>query len=574
MTAASLRASWATSPAGRDDLVILIPEQGDPPRPIDRSGLRERAIQSTSCSFTISDATDPELPLLWVNPAFTVTTGYSVEDAIGRNCRFLQGPGTDPAQVQELRTALAAGRDATVVLLNYRKDGTSFWNQVAISPVCDDAGQLTHFVGAQTDVTERVETDQRLALLAAATSLLAVTLDLDEAMERLTHLLVRELADAMVLTLTDPTGAPGRVFAQHRAGDSNVLHHLLEQLGAGEDPSSPGRQLPAEPELVNGPPTDPGPAGDSLRQVWDVARTLGVASLMIVPLTARRRVLGTAALARGHGRRPFNDADLRLAADLGERAGMALDNARLHTQTHDIAITLQSSLLPVALPEVPGRQFAAQYLPAGGDSQVGGDWWDVFCLPDGAIGLAIGDVMGHDITAAAAMGQLRSVLRTCAWAGDHPAVVLDRMDQLVQGFDMAQLATCIYARLAPQDGPYGRRRHSRLSWASAGHLPPVLQLADGSAHLLDAAVGVPIGVPGSVSRLGHSITLAAGSTLLLYTDGLVETRTADIDDDIATLLAKVGQHHPDNGPQALVDRVIASGADLTDDVAVLAVRIN
>jgi len=556
-----------------DDLVILIPEQGELPGPINHGALRERAIQSTSCSFTISDATDPELPLLWVNPAFTVTTGYAAEEAIGRNCRFLQGPGTDPARVQELRTALVAGRDATVVLLNYRKDGTSFWNQVAISPVRDDAGRLTHFVGAQTDVTERVEADQRLALLAAATGLFAVTLDLDEAMNHLTHLLVRDLADGMVLSVTDPTGAPGRAFAQHRAGNTDLLDHLLEQLGAADGPTSPRQQVAAEPQLVNGPPTGPGPASVSLREVWDVARTRGAASLMIVPLTARRHVLGTVALVRGLGRRPFNDADLRLAADLGRRAGMALDNARLYTQAHDIAITLQRSLLPVALPEVPGRQFAAQYLPAGRDSQVGGDWWDVFSLPDGAIGLAIGDVMGHDITAAAAMGQLRSVLRTCAWAGDNPAVVLDRMDQLVQGFEMAQLATCIFARLAPEDGCEGRRRHSRLSWASAGHLPPVLQLADGSAHLLDAAVGVPIGVPGSLSRQGHSITLPAGSTLLLYTDGLVETRTADIDDDIATLLAKVLQHRPDDGPQALVDRVIASGADLTDDVAVLAVRI-
>ncbi len=234
-----------------DDLVILLPEQGELPGPVDRSNLRERAIQSTSCSFTISDATDPELPLLWVNPAFTLTTGYSVEEAIGRNCRFLQGPGTDPARVQELRTALAAGRDATVVLLNYRKDGTSFWNQVAISPVRDDSGQLTHFVGAQTDVTERVEADQRLALLAAATSLLADTLDLDEAMDRLTHLLVPELADGMLLTLTDPPGAPPRVFVQHRDRNTDLLDHLLEQLGAADGPTSAWQQLPAEPQLVN-----------------------------------------------------------------------------------------------------------------------------------------------------------------------------------------------------------------------------------------------------------------------------------------------------------------------------------
>lgn len=552
---------------------MVTPEHGALAAALGHGSLRERAMQSTTCSFTISDATDPELPLLWVNPAFTVTTGYLEQEAIGRNCRFLQGAGTDPAAVLELRAALAAGQDATVVLLNYRKDGTPFWNQVALSPVRDDTAQLTHFVGAQTDVTKRVEADQRLTLLAEVTSLLAVTLDLDEAMDRLTQLIVPQLADGMVVALTAPMGAPARTFAQHRDDNTDLLGHLVERLQGAADPTSPWNQLIGQPQLVNGPLTHPGPMPASRHGLWEVAMTLGAASLMTVPLTARHHVLGTAVLVRGPEQRPFTDVDLRLAADVGRRAGMALDNGRLYTQAHDIAITLQRSLLPVSLPEVPGRQFAAQYLPAGRDSQVGGDWWDVFSLPDGAIGLAIGDVMGHDITAAASMGQLRSVLRTCAWAGDSPALVLDRMDQLVQGFDMAQLATCIYARLAPDDGPDGRRRHSRLVWASAGHLPPVVQLADGSAHLLEDAAGVPIGVPGSGSRQDHSISLPAGSTLLLYTDGLVETRSADIDDDISTLVTKVRQHRPDDGPQALVDRVIGSGVGRTDDVAVLAVRI-
>lgn len=556
-----------------DNHVIVLTEQGDVAGELEQGALLERAIQATTCSFTISDATDPEFPLLWVNPAFTITTGYPAEEVIGQNCRFLQGPDTDPAQVQEMRTALAAGRDVTVVLLNHRKDGTPFWNQVALSPVRDSAGSLTHFVGAQTDVTERVEADRRLNLLAETTRLLAATLDVVEAMDSLTYLLVPQLADGMVLTLTGPPGGPARAFARHRDGNTDLLDHLV--LGT-DDPSSPWQRLLAGggPELVNGPETASGPASDSAREVWDPATTLGATSLMFVPLTARRHVLGAAALARGPGQGPFNAADLRLAADLGRRAGMALDNARLYTQAHDVAIALQRSLLPAALPEITGRQFAAQYLPAGQDSQVGGDWWDVFALPDGAIGLAIGDVMGHDITAAAAMGQLRSVLRTCAWAGDDPAVVLERMDQLVQSFEMAQLATCIYARLVPDDGPDGRRRHSRLNWASAGHLPPIVQLADGSAHLLDDPVGVPIGTPGDARRQAHSVSLPAGSTLLLYTDGLVETRTADIDDDIATLLDKVRQHPSKEDPQALVDHVIGSGIDLTDDVAVLAVLLN
>ena len=556
------------------DNLVIVPDQGDVVGELAQGALRERAIQATTCSFTISDATDPELPLLWVNPAFTITTGYSAEEAIGQNCRFLQAPDTDPAQVQELRTAVAAGRDVTVVLLNHRKDGTPFWNQVALSPIRDSAGRLTHFVGAQTDVTERVEADRRLNLLAETTRLLAATLDVDEAMNRLTYLLVPQLADAMVLRLTGPPGASARAFARHRNGNTDLLDHL--GLQGTDDPSSPWHRLLAGggPDLVNGPEVGSGPASDSAREVGDRATTFGATSMMFVPLTARRHVLGAAVLVRSHDQRPFNAADLGLAADLGRRAGMALDNARLYTEAHDVAIALQRSLLPAALPEIAGRQFAAHYLPAGQDSQVGGDWWDVFALPDGAIGLAIGDVMGHDITAAAAMGQLRSVLRTCAWAGDDPAVVLERMDQLVQTFDMAQLATCIYARLEPADGPDRRRHHSRLNWASAGHLPPIVQLADGSAHLLDDAVGVPIGAPGDARRQAHSLSLLAGSTLLLYTDGLVETRTADIDDDIATLLDKVQRHPPEEDPQALVDHVIGSGLDLTDDVAVLAVSIS
>jgi serine phosphatase RsbU (regulator of sigma subunit) len=197
----------------------------------------------------------------------------------------------------------------------------------------------------------------------------------------------------------------------------------------------------------------------------------------------------------------------------------------------------------------------------------------VFALPDGATGLAIGDVMGHDLAAAAAMGQLRSVLRTCAWAGDSAATVLDRMDQLVQGFDMAQLATCVYARLQPADEPPGRRGAPRLRWANAGHLPPVLLTADGRTELLTQGLSVPLGVPAPHGRHQGDISLQPGSTLLLYTDGLVETRAGDIDGDLDRLLRTVARHRPDDGPQALVD-LLTGGLDvLSDDVALLAVQV-
>src|SRR3954453_23252973 len=124
------------------------------------SQLRDRAVLATGISFTLADAKAEDLPLVWVNPAFEATTGYSAEEAVGRNCRFLQGPATDRQTVAKLRAALDTGKDISATLLNYRKDGTAFWNQLAMSPVYDADGVLTHFVGVQTDVTERVEADK------------------------------------------------------------------------------------------------------------------------------------------------------------------------------------------------------------------------------------------------------------------------------------------------------------------------------------------------------------------------------------------------------------------------------
>lgn len=118
--------------------------------------IRERALQATGISFTLADARAPDQPLTWVNPAFTAMTGYAVGEALGHNCRFLQGPDTDPHAVAALRRATREGTDRTVTLLTYRKDGSAFWNEVGISPVRDTAGVVTHFVGVQTDVTERV----------------------------------------------------------------------------------------------------------------------------------------------------------------------------------------------------------------------------------------------------------------------------------------------------------------------------------------------------------------------------------------------------------------------------------
>ena len=600
-------------------------------------GALDRAVLATGCAFTLVDANHPDWPLRWVNPAFTSMTGYLPAEVVGRNCRLLQGPDTDRGQVEVLRAALKANRDVVVVLLNYRKNGTAFWNQLSVSPVLDSSGVTTHFVGVQTDVTDRVEAEQlrdqalsaertaradaeqareqaetaraeaelararvellgrRLSFVAEATGLLATTLDVEQSLDRLVQLIVPVLADWVVINLFDDQERPGPVtVARHRDGQLERLARFSTLVPAAVHGGSRlhAAMTARRPVLMaDYVTTAVSQLAPSERPLRELTLELGAQSLMFVPLTARRRVVGTMMLVHGPSGRHFTDEDLDLSADLGRRAGLAVDNAQLYTREHAAAVTLQHTLLPV-LPHIPGLALAAQYRPAGPGSQVGGDWWDVFALPDGATGLAIGDVMGHDIAAAAAMGQLRSVLRTCAWQGEDPATVLDRMDQLVQGFEMAQLATCIYARLEaagagrPDREPTAQRKSARLTWSNAGHLPPVLLDPDGSVRLLTdgfnkpsggltgtGAVGVPIGVPADQDRPHHALSVPAGSTLLLYTDGLVETRDGDIDSDLQRLLGQVGAHRPDHGPQALVDRLLMAFTNNHDDIAILAVQV-
>lgn len=525
---------------------------------------RDRAVDATGISLTVADAQADDMPLQWANPAFTATTGYSLAEAVGRNCRFLQGPGTDPSAVAELRSALAVGREVTVVLLNYRKDGSQFWNELSISPVVDAAGTLTHLVGVQADVTRRVDSAEsvassalRLAAVAEVSGLMSATLDADEASTRLAEVVVPKLADWVAVLLTSEEGPlAGRQILRHRDGDERALerHRGLvhgEGVLAGplRDALAGGRSTLLGDD---GPGRDRAPAG---------------MSLMVVPLVAQHRVLGAMVLGQDRSGRVFGPADLDVANDIGVRAGTAMHNARLYTREHQVALALQRELLP-RLPSVPGLAVAAQYLPARRGDQVGGDWWDVFALPDGATALAVGDVVGHDVAAAAAMGQLRSVLRTCAWAGDAPSMVLARMDQLLQNFDMAQLATCAYARIEPS------LTGARLRWANAGHLPPLLLNRRGEPRLLRDALSVPLGVPYGVEGDDAVIDLPPGSTLLLYTDGLVETRDGDIESDLERLLNAVAHHVPADGPQALVDRLVAGiGASNEDDIALLAVQL-
>jgi len=562
-------------------------------QPAGDGDIRDRAILAAGVSFTISDPRQPDCPLVYVNPAFEHTTGYRWQDAVGRNCRFLQSPDTDPAAVQQVRDLLREQAHGTVTMLNLRKDGTPFWNELTLSPVYDGAGELTHVVGIQSDVTPRVlielererhllaeqtaraaaeRAQRRLALLAEATSMLAATLDVEQSLTRLTRLVVPLMADwCTVDLLVDADGGMRRLASRHADPE---LAPLLEVL-AERQPTALTEQSLTRKVLEGGPPVllerveaaHLAAATDDL-ELREAYRTLATGSAIIVPLKARQQVLGALSLFTSDSGRTYDDEDLSMAADLARRAALTVDNARLYQREHDVAEALQRSLLP-DLPVVAGLDRAARYLPSRTAGQVGGDWYDLLPLPDGSFGLAMGDVMGHDLTAAAAMGQLRSVLRSYAWPGGSPAEVVESLDGLVQGLGMTQLATMVYGRLElpGADGP------GRLTYANAGHPPPALRAPDGSVRFLGDGQSLLVGVALGTRRPEAQEVIEAGSVLVLYTDGLVEDRDVDIDDGLAALAAALSV--ADGDAESIADALTAALTDnaRSDDVAILVVKV-
>lgn len=273
----------------------------------------------------------------------------------------------------------------------------------------------------------------------------------------------------------------------------------------------------------------------------------------------------------------FTESSRRSAEMFARQAALMLsymqqlhDERAVSERQHEVTAALQRSLLPT-LPRLEGLTSAARYLVSEEQAQVGGDWYDLFALPDGAIGVAIGDVMGHDLAAAAAMGQLRSVLRSYAYEGSSPSVVLDRLDRLVQGFDMAQVATAIFGRLVRDEGG------ATLVFANAGHLPPVVRQPDGRVRRINRATSSLIGVlaPGERARREAAVTLPTGSLLVLYTDGLVESRTRDFDDGVEELCAVLEATDLQAGPDEICEAILSAmmGQTHDDDVALLVVGI-
>lgn len=302
-----------------------------------------------------------------------------------------------------------------------------------------------------------------------------------------------------------------------------------------------------------------------LHRVQDVTAVLASEAAEAAALEANSQLLERVASAQ---------ADLLVRARELQTLNDALRRAGRHDRT--VAQTLQSAMLP-RLPQVAGLELAGRYLPAALDDEVGGDWYDAVVDPEGAVTLMIGDVMGHDIDAAATMGQLRSMLRAFTWdRREPPSEIVALLDRAMRDLDMRTMATLtvVHVQAAAAHSNTPPNRPLTLRWSVAGHPPAMLVAPDGVTTVLEAdAVGPPLGVERGAARRDTTCALPAGSAVVLYTDGLIETRAHDLDHGIDRLRRALTAHHHLPLPE-LLDAVIVDlvGDRPADDVAIIALR--
>ncbi|MGX5210940.1 SpoIIE family protein phosphatase [Streptomyces violaceus] len=346
---------------------------------------------------------------------------------------------------------------------------------------------------------EQVLTETRnqlavLASLADAGLRLSATLDPDQILQTAGQILLPDFADQISIHLTAAAPAPAQSPTAYITGTPLLTREALAT---------------AATQAING--TAPAPAGPHPAPT----------AVLALPLHAHDQTLGALVLVRHTG--GYSAVEHKYLENLAHRLALAYDNAIRYHNERRLALTLQRALLPHHLPQVPGVRLATHYRASNRGAEVGGDWYDVLALPDGAVGLAIGDVMGHDVEAATVMGQLRSALHSLALEGAGPAQVLTRLDAYLQSLATDRFATCLYA-------VYDPHRH-RLRYAASGHLPPLLVAAD--TAYLELPPALPLGL-GS-TPVDREVAFPPGTSLLLYTDGLVENRALSLDDGLAAL---------------------------------------
>ncbi|MEW1775963.1 SpoIIE family protein phosphatase [Streptomyces sp. NPDC086777] len=538
---------------------------------------------------------DPELRCTWVNDTMESHDGISRDQRLGR--RFAEvRPGAE-AEILEsaMRDVMRGGPARVQDHRTWLPSSPHREHTYAASIFClqDADGQVLGVCVISVDLTESLRARDRLAILSEGSSHLGSTLDVMRTSQELADLAVPLLADYVAVDLEQSVpfgeGPPFRIGSMgrrlpvfQRAGLASI------HQGVPESPWTHGEVVPWPADspftdvLRTGMPhlepvLDTAP-GTWIDQDPERARTIheyGIHSLMLVPIRARRVLLGMALFVRTSDQGPFQEVDVLLAEELVSRAALALDNARQYAREHTAALALQRNLLPHRLKGGAAVETASRYLPADMDHGVGGDWFDVIPLSGARVALVVGDVVGHGINAAATMGRLRTAVRTLADMELPPDELLTHLDDTVQRlaeddadapeqYSAAVGATCLYAVYDPVT--------RRCTMARAGHPPPAVVDPQGRVTFPDLPTGTPLGLGLGVPFEAAELELAEGSLLGLYTDGLVETRDHDIDVGMHRLGSALAQ--PGRPLEELCGRAMETfpGQAPSDDATLLLVR--
>ncbi|HEY2688859.1 MAG TPA: SpoIIE family protein phosphatase [Streptosporangiaceae bacterium] len=423
----------------------------------------------------------------------------------------------------------------------------------------------------------------RRALLDGTISKTGAALDLDQVAPALVNIIVPHFCNsAGLVVLESLVGADEFPAGTHEG--THVVRRLAvahDDDNAGWDAAFPiGEILQYPPEsphtqcLDTGKPVLQDLANDmavglakAMRRT-PMSKLLSGTSMLLLPLIARGTTLGFFVCSRSVGFRRFDPYDTEIGMEFATRAAIFIDNARRYSRERATALTLQRSLLPTGLSAPSSVEVRHRYLPGSKMIEVGGDWYESIALPGGRVALVVGDVAGHGVRAAVTMGRLRTAIRTLARLELPPAETLQQLDELMHelGVREPHFATCVYAVFDAVSG--------NCEVASAGHLPPLLVGPDTRREFLDVEPAPPLGI-GSGPIQTKTFKIKDGSLLVLYTDGLVETRTSDIDEGLTRLREIFGPGAAERPLEELCKATLAGvyTDDQRDDIAVLLARL-
>ncbi|MFI7502825.1 SpoIIE family protein phosphatase [Streptomyces sp. NPDC049687] len=613
------RMTSADEPGGTARWLVLLNEMGDAPGwTMSRSSL-EQIVTGSPIGIAIVDT---DLRYVWSNEALARFGGGRPEERLGLRMADVQ-PGLDAEAAEaQMRWVLESGE--TVV--GYEHLGRvraaphrETAHMLSFTRLDDDHGNPMGVYYTVVDITDRHRARQRLALLDRAGRRIGRSLDIARTAQELADVAAPGFADAVAVDLLEPvlrgaeptvgaepgsprdsvplrraglriTGSPYRAGHAQGAEDAGQAEDGDEVGAAGPPGGAPAvvhpagsppvtclltgrpwraeRLDPVAEEWLRGMPTEPEPvpAPASVSAPDPV-------SVLIVPVRARGVTLGIATFVRRRRREAFDGDDLALAEDLVSRAAVCVDNARRYTRERDAALVLQRNLLPRRLPEQDAVEVAACYRPADELTGLGGDWYDLIPLSAARVALVVGEVPGHGIDAAAAMGRVRTAVRTLAALDLRPDEVLAHLDDLVARMSREEEdleagrqagAGCVYVVYDPVDG--------RCAMAAAGHPAPAIVLPDGNVRFVDLPQGPPLGAGGPPFESAE-VVLPEGSTLALHTDGLLAHGEEWALDTDRTRLRQALERRADSLDlrcQAVIDALVPARPH--DDVALLMAR--